>query len=138
VLPLSFSITRWNFTLLRQYLTIKNCYLKRVVFVICASAFWQCLQSSHQAVCCHLGPHEEEVGEESNTDSQPAEDEDDPIARCKKRSGHLSKPSVATLNLVKKNLKKNPTLTASRVKMRMRMEQATTSPYTDMSNKLLF
>jgi hypothetical protein len=31
--------------------------------------------------CCHLGSHEEEVGEESNTDSQPAEDEDDSIAQ---------------------------------------------------------
>jgi hypothetical protein len=34
--------------------------------------------SSQQAVRCHLGPHEEEVGEEFNTDSQTAEDEDDP------------------------------------------------------------
>jgi hypothetical protein len=25
------------------------------------------LQSSRRAVCCHLGPHEEEVGEEFNT-----------------------------------------------------------------------
>jgi hypothetical protein len=32
--------------------------------------------SSQQAVCCHLGPHEEEDKEESNTDSQPDEDED--------------------------------------------------------------
>jgi hypothetical protein len=46
-----------------------------VVFIICTSAFWQCLS------------HEEEVAEESNTDSQPAEDEDDPIAQWKKRSG---------------------------------------------------
>jgi hypothetical protein len=57
---------------------MKNRYLEKVVFIIWASAFWQCLQSSHQAVCCHLEPHEEEVGEESNTDSQTAEDEDDP------------------------------------------------------------
>jgi hypothetical protein len=60
-----------------QYFTIKNCYLEKVVFVIWTSAFWQCLQSSHQAVCCHLEPHKEEVGEESNTDSQPSEDEDE-------------------------------------------------------------
>ena len=33
--------------------------------------------SSQQAVCCHLGPHEEEAKEESNTDSQPDEDEDE-------------------------------------------------------------
>jgi hypothetical protein len=32
--------------------------------------------SSHQAVCCHLGPHEEEAGEESN-DSQPEDNEDE-------------------------------------------------------------
>jgi hypothetical protein len=32
--------------------------------------------SSQQAVCCHLGPHEE-AKEESNTDSQPDEDEDE-------------------------------------------------------------
>jgi hypothetical protein len=120
---MAFSTTRWNFTLFRRYLTIKKHYLKKVVVVICTSAFWQCLQSSHQAVYCHLGPHEEEVGEESNTDSQPAEDENDPIAQCNKRSGHPSKLSVATLNLMKKKLKKNPTLTAIRVKMRMRMEQ---------------
>jgi hypothetical protein len=44
--------------------------------MICTSAFSQCLQSSHQAVCCHLGPHEVE-------------------------------------------LEKNPTLTASQLKMRM-------------------
>jgi hypothetical protein len=31
--------------------------------------------SSQQAVCCHLGPHEEEAKEESKTDSQPDEDE---------------------------------------------------------------
>jgi hypothetical protein len=49
------------------------------------SAFSQRLRSSHKAVCCHLGPREE-VGEESNTDSQPAEDEDDLIAQRKKRS----------------------------------------------------
>ncbi len=34
-------------------------------------------RSSQQAVCCHLGPHEEEAKEESNTDSQPDEDEDE-------------------------------------------------------------
>jgi hypothetical protein len=39
---------------------------------------------------------------------------------------------------MKKKLKKNPTLTASQMKMRMRMEEATTSLYTDMMNKLLF
>jgi hypothetical protein len=39
---------------------------------------------------------------------------------------------------MKKKLKKNPTLTASQMKMRMRMEGATTSLYTDMMNKLLF
>ncbi len=33
--------------------------------------------SSQQAVCCHLGPHEEEAKEESNSDSQPDEDEDE-------------------------------------------------------------
>ncbi len=33
--------------------------------------------SSVQAVCCHLGPHEEEAKEESNTGSQPGEDEDE-------------------------------------------------------------
>ncbi len=33
--------------------------------------------SSQQAVCCHLGPHEEEAIEEYNTDSQPDEDEDE-------------------------------------------------------------
>jgi hypothetical protein len=31
-------------------------------------------RSSRQAVCCHLGPHEEEAREEYNTDSQPDED----------------------------------------------------------------
>jgi hypothetical protein len=61
VLPLSFSTTRWNFSLFGQYFTIKNHCLDKVVFAIWASAFWQCLQSSHQAVCCHLGPHEEVV-----------------------------------------------------------------------------
>jgi hypothetical protein len=39
---------------------------------------------------------------------------------------------------MKKKLKKNPTLTASQMKMRMRMEDATTSLYTDIMNKLLF
>jgi hypothetical protein len=33
--------------------------------------------SSQQAVCCYLGPHEEEDKEESNTDSQSDEDEDE-------------------------------------------------------------
>ncbi len=33
--------------------------------------------SSQQAVWCHLGPHEEEAKEESNTDIQPDEDEDE-------------------------------------------------------------
>jgi hypothetical protein len=33
--------------------------------------------SSQQAVCCHLGPHEEEAKEVSNTDSQPDEDKDE-------------------------------------------------------------
>ncbi len=33
--------------------------------------------SSQQAVCCHFGPHEQEAKEESNTDSQPNEDEDE-------------------------------------------------------------
>jgi hypothetical protein len=32
--------------------------------------------SSQQAVYCHLGPHEEKAKEESNTGSQPDEDED--------------------------------------------------------------
>jgi hypothetical protein len=32
--------------------------------------------SSQKAVCCYLGPHEEEAKEESNTDSQPDEYED--------------------------------------------------------------
>jgi hypothetical protein len=98
--------------------------------------FWQCLQSSHQAVFCYLGPHEEEIGEEPNTDSQPAEN--DSIALWKKTSGHPTKLSVATLDLMKKKLKKNPTLTASQMKMRMRIEKATTSMYTGMMNKLLF
>jgi hypothetical protein len=39
---------------------------------------------------------------------------------------------------MKKKLKKNPTLTASLMKMRMMMEEATTSLYTDMMNQLLF
>jgi hypothetical protein len=51
--------------------------------------------SSQQAVCCHLGPHEEEYKEE-------------------------------------------PSLTASQMKMRMRMEKATTSLNTDMMKKLFF
>jgi hypothetical protein len=42
------------------------------------------------------------------------------------------------LDLIKRKLKKNPTLTAGQMKMRMRMEEATTSLYTDMMNKLLF
>jgi hypothetical protein len=75
---MSFSTTRWNFSLFWQYFSIKNCYLEKVVFIIWASAFWQCLQSSNQVVYCHLGPHEEEVGEESNTDSQTAENKDNP------------------------------------------------------------
>jgi hypothetical protein len=33
--------------------------------------------SSQQAVCGHLGPHEEEAKEESNTDIQPYEDKDE-------------------------------------------------------------
>jgi hypothetical protein len=37
-----------------NFFTIRNSYLEKVVFVILASAFWQCLQSSHQALCCHL------------------------------------------------------------------------------------
>jgi hypothetical protein len=37
---------------------------------------------------------------------------------------------------MKKKLKKNPTLTAS--EMKMRMEEATISLHTDMMNKLLF
>ncbi len=48
-----------------------------------------------------------------------------------------SKLSVAALDLMKKKLKKNPTLTASQMKMRIRMEEATTSLFTDMLNKLL-
>jgi hypothetical protein len=116
----------------------QNCYLNKVVFIICTSAFWQCLQSSHQVVCCLLGPYEKEVGEESNNDSQPAEDEDDLMAQWKKRSGHPSKLSVATLDLMKKKPKKNPTMTASQMKMRMRIEKSTTSLYTDMMNKLIF
>jgi hypothetical protein len=51
---------------------------------------------------------------------------------------HPTKLSVATLDLIKKKIKKNPTLTASQMKMRMKMEKATISPYTDMMNKLLF
>jgi hypothetical protein len=39
---------------------------------------------------------------------------------------------------MKKKLKKNPKLTASQMKMRMRMEEATTSVYTDIMNKLLY
>jgi uncharacterized protein YneF (UPF0154 family) len=39
---------------------------------------------------------------------------------------------------MKKNIKKNPSLTASQMKMRMRMEKASTSLYTDMMKKLLF
>jgi hypothetical protein len=96
----------------------------------------QCLWSSYQAVCCQLGPNEKEVAEESNTDSQPAEDEDDPKAQRKKRRGHPSKLSVATLDLIKKKLKKNLTMTA--IQMKMRIEKATTSLYTDMMNKLPF
>jgi hypothetical protein len=60
------------------------------------------------------------------------------MAQPKKRSGHSSKLSVATLDLMKKSIKKNPTLTASKMKTRMRIEKATTSLYTDMINKLLF
>jgi hypothetical protein len=37
---------------------------------------------------------------------------------------------------MKKKLKKNPTLTASQMKMRMRMEEVTTSLYTEMMNEL--
>jgi hypothetical protein len=37
-------------------------------------------------------------------------------------SGYLAKLSVATLDLMKKKLEKNPTLTASQMKMRMRIE----------------
>jgi uncharacterized protein YneF (UPF0154 family) len=74
------------------------------------------------SVCCHLGLNEEEAGEESNTDSQPAEVEYDPVAYQKKVSGYLAKLSVATLDLMKKKLEKNPTLTASQMKMRMRIE----------------
>jgi hypothetical protein len=51
--------------------------------------------SSQQAVCCHLGPHEDEAKEE-------------------------------------------PTLTVSQMKMRMRMEEANTSLYTEKMNKLLY
>jgi hypothetical protein len=58
-------------------------------------------------------------------------------AQWKKKSDHPSKLSVATLDLMKKKLKKNPTLTASQMKMRMRMEEAT-SLYTHMMNQLLF
>jgi hypothetical protein len=46
--------------------------------------------------------------------------------------------SDATLNLIKKKLEKNPTLTARQLKMRMRMEEATTSLYTDLMKKLFF
>jgi hypothetical protein len=127
-----------EFQLVLKIFTIKNSYLEKAVFVILASAFWRCLQSSHQAVFCHLEPHKEEVGEESNTDSQTAEDEDDPIAQWKKRSDHPSKLSVATLDLTKKKIKKNPTLTASQMKMMMRKEEATIILYTEMMNKLLF
>jgi hypothetical protein len=49
-----------------------------------------------------------------------------------------SRLSVATLDLMKKKLKKNQTLTASQMKMRIRIEKTTTSLYTDMMNKLLF
>ncbi len=94
------------------------------------------LVSSHQAVYCYLGPHEEEIGEEPNTDSQPAEN--DPIALWKKTSGHPSKLSDATLDLMEKKLKKNPTLTLSQMKMRMSIEKAATGMYTGMMNKLLF
>jgi hypothetical protein len=51
---------------------------------------------------------------------------------------HPSKLSVATLDLMKKKLKKNPALTASQMKMRMRIEEVTTNLYTEMMNKLLF
>jgi hypothetical protein len=51
---------------------------------------------------------------------------------------HPAELSVATLNLIKKKLEKNPTLTASQLKLRMRMEEATISLYTDMMNQLLF
>ncbi len=67
-----------EFQLVLTIFYYQNIYLEKVVFVILVSAFWQCLQSSRQAVCCHLEPHKEEVGEESNTDSQTAEDEYDP------------------------------------------------------------
>jgi hypothetical protein len=120
-----------------QYFTIKNRYLEKVVFVIWASAVWQCLQSAHQAVCCHLEPHKEEVGEESNTDSQTAEDEDH-HSSVKEEVVIPASCLLPPLDLMKKKLKKNPTLTASQMKMRMRMEEATTSLYTDMMNKLLF
>jgi hypothetical protein len=39
---------------------------------------------------------------------------------------------------MKEKLTKNPTLSAGQMKIRMRMEEATTSPHTDMMNKLLF
>jgi hypothetical protein len=87
------------------------------------SAFWQCQRSSHQAFCCHLGPHEEEVGKESNTNRQLAEDDDDPIAQRKKRSGHPSKLSVAIFDLMKKKLEKIPTVTESQMKMRMKIDK---------------
>jgi hypothetical protein len=42
-----------------------------------------------------------------------------------------------TFDLMKKKLKKNPILTVSQMKMRMRIENATTSIYTDVIYKLL-
>jgi hypothetical protein len=38
---------------------------------------------------------------------------------------------------MKKKIKKNPTLTASQMKIRMRIEKVTASLYTDMMNNLL-
>ncbi len=47
VLPLSFSTSRQCFNVFRQCFAIKKCYLKKVVFVFCASAFSQCLRSTN-------------------------------------------------------------------------------------------
>ncbi len=133
MLPLSFSTSRQCFTVFTRCFTVKKCYLKKVVFVFCTSAFSQCLQSTNtlmpgpgglpsssggpqRTIMKHLGMSKATLMRVlAFARANPA----NPIAKRMNGSGHPTKLTEATLEIMKTKQQKTPMLTAIQLRMRI-------------------